>query len=115
MTYTIEQENMVLFIQLEGDLIGGFSSQTLMDTVNEKIAEGVRLCAVDISALRYMNSVGIDVLITLLTKFRNRGGEVVLIKPSPQVKKLLVITKLTAIFNIVEDRTQALMRLDENQ
>ena len=67
----------------------------------------------DISNVRYINSSGIGVLITILTKFRNKGGEVVLIKPSEQVKKLLIITKLNAIFNVVEKKEEAIERLKE--
>jgi len=87
MTYTTEWIEQIMVIRLEGDLIGGFSTQTMLDEVNEKITEGTRLCAVDIEQVRYMNSTGIDVLITLLTKFRNKGGEIVIINPSEQVKK----------------------------
>jgi anti-sigma B factor antagonist len=48
------------------------------------------------------------VLITILTKFRNKGGEVYLMKPSENVQKLLVITKLNAIFQIVQNETDVL-------
>jgi anti-sigma B factor antagonist len=48
-------------------------------------------------------------LITILTKFRNKGGEVFLLKPSENVQKLLVITKLNAIFQIVKSEEEALV------
>jgi hypothetical protein len=35
----------------------------------------------------------------------------VLTKPSEQVQKLLIITKLTAIFTIVEDQAAAVVKL----
>jgi len=47
------------------------------------------------------------VLITILTKFRNKGGEVFLMKPSETVQKLLVITKLNAIFNVIQNEEEA--------
>jgi anti-sigma B factor antagonist len=111
MTYTTEWAEAIMVIRLEGDLIGGFSTQTLLDEVNDKIAEGTRLCAVDISQVRYMNSTGVDVLITLLTKFRNKGGEIVLINPSEQVRKLLIITKLNAIFHLAVSLEEAVETL----
>ncbi len=63
-----------------------------------------------------MNSSGIGVLITILTKFRNKGGEVVLVSPSEQIKKLLIITKLNAIFLIVNSfrRNVSLVELNLN-
>ena len=43
-----------------------------------------------------------------LTKFRNKGGEVYLMKPSESVQKLLVITKLNAIFQIIQQEDEVL-------
>ena len=53
-------------------------------------------------------AVGIGLLITILTKFRNKGGEVYLMKPSENVQKLLVITKLNAIFQIIQSEDEVL-------
>ena len=47
-------------------------------------------------------------MITILTKFRNKGGEVWLVKPSENVKKLLIITKLNAKLNIAESEEEAI-------
>jgi anti-sigma B factor antagonist len=111
MNYTTELKDNILIVRLDGDLIGGFSSQTLMDEVNEQISAGIRLCAVDISQVRYMNSVGVDVLISLLTRFRNKGGEVIVLNPSGQVQKLLIITKLNAIFQLAGSLEEGLEKL----
>ena len=53
-------------------------------------------------------------LVSLLTKFRNRGGELVLINPSEHMRKLLIITKLNAIFTIAEDDAFAAKFLKES-
>jgi anti-sigma B factor antagonist len=111
MKYTSKVKEEILFIQLQGDLIGEDNGLELVDLVNDKINDSVILCAIDLSEVRYMNSSGIGVLITLLTKFRNKGGEVVLINPSDQIKKLLIITKLNAIFNIVNNEQEAIDKL----
>jgi anti-sigma B factor antagonist len=68
----------------------------------------VLTCVIDISQLRYINSSGIGVLITLLTKFRNKGGEVYLMNPSESVRKLLAITKLNAIFQVIRKEEEAI-------
>ena len=111
MNYQTDVKEAVMIIRLEGDLIGGFSTQALLNEVNDKIGDGIRLCAVDISSVRYMNSDGIDVLITLLTRFRNKGGEIAIVNPSPQVKKLLIITKLNAIFQLADTLEGAMEKL----
>jgi anti-sigma B factor antagonist len=101
-----ERNNGTVVLRLSGDLIGETTGTGIVEKANEAIAEGIKKCVVDISALRYINSSGIGVLITLLTKFRNKGGELYLMKPSESVQKLLVITKLNAIFNIIQSETE---------
>ncbi len=102
MNYTHEIKNNKLILRLSGDLIGQESGSPVIDVVNSAIQDKVMDCIVDISNVRYINSSGIGTLITILTKFRNKGGEVYLMKPSESVQKLLVITKLNAIFQIVQ-------------
>ena len=113
MNYTSNIKDQILFLHLEGDLIGETNGLELMELVNDKINSNILHAAIDLSNVRYMNSSGIGVLITLLTKFRNKSGEVVLINPSEQIKKLLIITKLNSIFNIVENESQAIERLQK--
>lgn len=106
MTYTKEIKNGTLILRLSGDLIGEQNSSEILPVVNEAIKQNVLNCLVDISNVRYINSSGIGILITVLTKFRNKGGEVYLMKPSDTVQKLLVITKLNAIFQIVQTENE---------
>ncbi len=102
MTYTDEIKNNKLILRLSGDLIGEESGSSIIEVVNNAIRDKVLVGVVDISNVRYINSSGIGILITILTKFRNKGGEVFLMRPSESVQKLLVITKLNAIFQIVQ-------------
>ena len=102
MNFKHEVKNQKLIIRLSGDLIGEDNGAAVIEVVTNALQEQVRTCIIDISELRYINSSGIGVLITILTKFRNKGGEVYLMKPSENVQKLLVITKLNAIFQIIQ-------------
>jgi anti-sigma B factor antagonist len=106
MTYTQEIKDDLLIIRLAGDLIGEDTGTSLLEVASNAIEKKVTHCLIDISGLRYINSTGIGVLITILTKFRNKGGEVYLMKPSENVQKLLVITKLNAIFQIVQNEEE---------
>ena len=106
MTFEKEIQQNQLILRLGGDLIGEDNGTNLLEVANAAIQEKVMTCIIDISKLRYINSSGIGVLITILTKFRNKGGEVYLMKPSENVQKLLVITKLNAIFQIVQNEAE---------
>ena len=108
MNFRQEIKTNVLILRITGDLIGEDTGTQLIEAVNEAVSHKLMTCIVDISDLRYINSSGIGVLITILTKFRNKGGEVYLMRPSESVQKLLAITKLNAIFQMVKSEEEAI-------
>ena len=107
MTTTSSVQNGILFVRLIGDLIGSPDTDQLLQSVNDHLGEAIPNCAVDLSQVRYINSTGIGVLVSLLTKFRSRGGEMVLINPADHPKKMLAITKLNNIFTVAADEAAA--------
>jgi len=111
MTYSLATDKDLLLITVAGDLIGGFETEKLYRQVDEAIADGNKRCVVDLSGVRFLNSTGIGLLITLLAKFRNRGGDLAIMRPSAQLRKLLIITKLEAIFQSVEQPDEAFSKL----
>ena len=111
MTTTSTVDNGILFVRLSGDLIGSPDTDQLLQTINYHLGEDINPCAVDLSGIRYINSTGIGVLVSLLTKFRSRGGEMVLINPADHPKKMLAITKLNNIFTVSANATEASQQL----
>lgn len=108
MEFKHEIKGNTLALKLTGDLIGEDNGAAIIEVVSDALQKKVPICIVDISGLRYINSSGIGVLITILTKFRNKNGEVYLMKPSESVQKLLVITKLNNIFHIVQSESEVI-------
>jgi anti-sigma B factor antagonist len=106
MNFAQEIIGNTLILRVSGDLIGEDNGSQLVGAVNDAVSHKLLTCIIDISELRYINSSGIGVLITILTKFRNKGGEVYLMNPSESVKKLLVITKLNAIFQVIKSEEE---------
>lgn len=111
MTTTSKLTDNVLYITLTGDLIGSPDTQQLLQLVDGYLGEAVTNCAVDLSAVRYINSTGLGILVSLLTKFRSRGGELVLINPADHPRKMLALTKLNNIFTVAADEATARQQL----
>lgn len=111
MKYTHKVQDDVLVLKFEGDLIGENHGPELISIANDSLNDNINDCIIDISEVRYINSSGIGVLITLLTKFRNKEGEVILVKPSKSVEKLLLITKLSSIFQVAGTAEEAISLL----
>jgi anti-sigma B factor antagonist len=111
MTITSKLTDGILFITLAGDLIGSPDTQQLLHSVDSYLGEAVMNCAVDLSSVRYINSTGLGILVSLLTKFRSRGGEMVLINPADHPRKMLALTKLNNIFTVAADEATARQQL----
>jgi anti-sigma B factor antagonist len=104
-------DNRIIIIGIEGDLLGQNNESEIIRYVEQQLDQHIVFVAVDISRVPYMNSSGLTVLIRLLTRFRNRNGDLVLIQPSDSVKKLLLITKLSQIFHIFDTKEAAVAYL----
>jgi anti-sigma B factor antagonist len=87
---------------MEGDLIGDEVGPIIAELVSDSVEEGIKTMVIDLEKVRYISSSGLGLLITLLTKMKNAGGELFLTAPSEHVKKLLLITKLNGIFTVLE-------------
>ena len=111
MTSTSTVQDGILLVHLAGDLIGSPDTDQLLQSVNDHLGDDITNCAVDLSEIRYINSTGIGVLVSLLTKFRSRGGEMVLINPADHPKKMLALTKLNNIFTVADTVAAARQQL----
>jgi len=111
MNYSFKIEENFLVISLSGDLIGEENGPEIIAELEKHNSNGSLNAIIDISDVRYINSSGIGVLITLLTKVRNKDGELCLINPSESVQKLLIITKLQAIFKVFDTISEAKLKL----
>jgi anti-sigma B factor antagonist len=111
-SFTHNFQDGIVEIVISGDLLGEDIGPEIIEVVNSYTSKMKNFAVVDLSNVRYINSSGIGVLITLLTKFKNKNGDVALMNPSDHVKKLLVITKLNAIFTLVASPKEAIQKFN---
>lgn len=94
-------------ISISGRILSQYDAQPLLDAVKELVSEGKQYFILDLKKTEYINSEGLNVLLKILTKTRNVGGETVLCNISKELDKLFIITKLANIFNIKESVQKA--------
>jgi anti-sigma B factor antagonist len=100
--FSQKKDLKVHYLYLAGDLIGDETGPRLAEMVSDSVEEGIKVLVIDLEKVRYISSSGLGLLITLLTKMKNAGGELFLAAPSEHVKKLLIITKLNGIFKVLD-------------
>ena len=110
MDYTLNQENEIWVIALKGSLLALVEDheRELLEDVTAKIKDGHSKFVMDLKDIKFVNSSGLGILLTCLTKARRAGGDVVLADIPESVKSLLNITKLDAVFTTADNRQEAL-------
>jgi anti-sigma B factor antagonist len=108
---TVQQQGLTIF-HLTGEIIDKVQAADFVEQTTKLAAAGKTRFILELSELRYMNSSGLNVLVNILTKARNAGGEVVVCNLSKKVKDLLVITKLDTIFHILPTVEDAIKKLN---
>ena len=95
----------VVIIDVSGRLC--FLEVALQEHVNELLEEGHRDFILNLADVPYIDSFGLGQLITVLTSIRSRDGQLILLRPTDHVQKLLQITKLNSVFQISGEEVQA--------
>ena len=78
-------------------------NRKIFETVESQLAAGKRSWVVDLSKLEFMSSIGINLLLGLMVRSQNNGGEIAIASPSTQVLQLLDMTRLTTVFQLCPD------------
>jgi len=110
-SFSTSQQKGITVFKLEGQITDKNQTTGLLEEIDKLISSGRKRIVLELSGLKYMNSSGLNVLVTILTKARNAGGDVSVCNISPKVRELLVVTKLDTIFHIlpaVEDAVEKL-------
>lgn len=75
------------------------------------IAAGDGRLVLDLSAVEFIDSTGLSVLLNALRLIHQRAGRMALACTNPTVLRLFEITSLDATFDIVADRAAAIARV----
>src|SRR5215470_5484006 len=101
----------VIVVDVSGELSRRASS--LLNPLKDLLADGRSNLILDLSALSYVDSSGLGQLISIWTSIGKRGGQLILLRPSPRVREQLEITKLDTVFVIINHEAEALQRIQK--
>lgn len=99
MRYEIIDEDAGPVLMLRDQLT--FADREVFDSVIDKmLARQRRRVVVDLSALDYMDSAGLGMLLTLRDRAERAGADVLLRRPRSEVRELLVLACFDTLFTI---------------
>ena len=109
---TVNELEGVKVFHMKGRLMDQQQADYLMEMLDKHLDgnEGVNV-VLDMGELLYMNSTGLNIMISVLTRTRKAGGQVLLAEMSHGVRQLFVVTKLDTVFPILDSVDLALAKL----
>lgn len=107
MELDIRDDGRVTILVLKGDLGIGDSETLFKRTVSRLLEEGKVHLLIDCTALRFVDSTGLGALVRALTTSQHEGGQTKLLGVGPNMRKLLEMTKLDSVFEMFDNREQA--------
>ena len=101
-----EHEGVVIF-DLSGRLTLGEGVGDVRNRLQDAIDSGRTRCVLNMGEVGYVDSSGLGTLVMMHAKVRNAGGDLKLLNLNQRALELLVITKLTMVFDVFDDETSA--------
>lgn len=109
MSFTIsarEREGVVL-LDCVGRLLTGDPATALRDRITQILAEGKKNVILNLEHVDFIDSTGLGALVICYTSAKKAGGALKLLSLQDKGIELLVLTKLTSVFEIFTDEQHA--------
>ncbi|MCH2044656.1 MAG: STAS domain-containing protein [Saprospiraceae bacterium] len=107
MKYTIKETDNIQLIKIL-DLNNLLVDESLTEEVTQHIQQGNTEFIIDLAALEYIVSAGLSLLISILTRARSAGGDVVILNISDKLQRIFLITRLHSTFTVKETLEDAI-------
>lgn len=97
---TKQLDSGVAVITISGRLALGGDTERLDAAVKALLAKDVKKFVLDITALDYVDSSGIGMLVSCLTNAKKAGGELKLVGANPRIKRIFSMTGVDSIMSM---------------
>lgn len=105
---TPEDIEGIKIFRLKGRLVFGQEASTLQDAVQHSFSAGTTKLILSLKDVPYIDSTGLGVLVVSHSAAQQASGAIRLVHLSQRHIDLLVLTKLTALFEIFDDERAAI-------
>jgi anti-sigma B factor antagonist len=97
----------IQIVSLEGRL-EAFTVASIRTEFDSLLESGSTNFVVDLSQVSFMDSAGMSLLVSLLKRTRQKGGDVVLVKPREAAAfRILTLTRFDKVFTLVNSIEEA--------
>ena len=97
----IRRQDDSVVLELSGRL--SIFEQNLRQVVRNLMERGDRHFIIGLAGVSYLDNAGLGQLCMIYTMLQDRRGDMKLLKPTARIRKLLNITKLDTVFELLEE------------
>ena len=110
MPLEIEQKEIegIVILELHGRLVVGTESADFRRTITALISEDRKSIILDMKHVDYIDSTGLGTLVVAHTQLQKAGGSVKLLNVSNRNVQLLILTKLSTVFEMFDQEQTAI-------
>lgn len=106
-SYNLDKTDDYALLKMEGRLVDKSEAVEISVEIDELLNNDVHHFIIDLAELEYMNSTGLNILINLMNKTRNEGGEAIITGATPRIESLFAVTKLDSVFKMKKTKEEA--------
>jgi anti-sigma B factor antagonist len=110
MALEIQQKEVegIVILEMHGRLVVGPESSEFRRTITQLISADHKSIILDMKHVDFIDSTGLGTLVVAHTQLQKVGGSVKLLKLSKRNVQLLILTKLSIIFDMFDDEQSAI-------
>ncbi len=102
------EKDGISIIEPAGKLLGGTDTGELDEKLYALLGRNQKKVIIDLGKTDWMNSSGIAILIHHWKKFDDAGGKLKLANLTKKIEKIMIIAKLTTVFEVHDTLEEAL-------
>jgi anti-sigma B factor antagonist len=108
MGVSIRKVGSVAIIDLSGKLMGRPEAEEFKGGITQLLKEGYKNVLVNLAEVPWVNSTGLGILVAGYTSLRREGGTLKLFNVTERINSILMVTRLTTIFETFDNEAAAL-------
>jgi anti-sigma B factor antagonist len=105
--FNLREKEGITIVDLQGRLMVGDTSTRLREQTRSLIAGGKKDLVLNLAGVDYIDSTGLGTLVICFTGMQKAGGHMKLLNLNRRNIELLVLTKLTTVFELFNDEQDA--------
>jgi anti-sigma B factor antagonist len=113
MTVSDRAVGNVTILDVSGNVTLNDGAEQVREKVKSVLQQGHKNVLVNLERVSYMDSAGLGELVQAYSTVKKQGGKLKLVNPTKRLQDLLVITKLSTVFDSFDDEAAAVASYDK--